>query len=148
MRLRILAGCRASGLVASSTTFYVSQGFALKFGIRYLLVATAITAVGAAVLSVFGLSIFLFFAVLLWPVVIGFIVEASTMDAGRKIRTIFISSFVVLLFASLHLATTLDELFAILIILFWLLVICAAWAPQFLLIAMLHDTTESSERSD
>ena len=79
---------------------------------------------------------------------IGFAVEASTMDAGRKTRTIAASSSVVLLFASLHLATTLDELFAILIILFWLLVICAAWAPQFLLIAMLHDTAESSEGSD
>ena len=143
-----MRGGRASGLVASSTTFYVSQGFALKFGIRYLLVATAITAVGAAVLSVFGLSFFLFFAVLLWPVVIGFIVEASTMDAGRKIRTIFISSFVVLLFASLHLAANLDEPFSFLILIFGLLVVCAAWAPQFLFIAMIHDTAESSERSD
>ena len=80
--------------------------------------------------------------------VIGFIVEASTMDAGRKIRTIFISSFVVLLFASLHLAANLDEPFSFLILIFGLLVVCAAWAPQFLFIAMIHDTAESSERSD
>ena len=120
----------------------------MKFGIRYLLVVTAIAAAGAAILGTFGFSIFLVSAVLVWPVVIGFVVEASMMEPGRKTRTISISSVMVLLFSSLHFAAKINSYFAIMMLAFGLLVVCAAWAPQFLLITMLHDAAENSKRSD